>query len=322
MLAEAVQSGRSGGWVHRMQTTHLGDATDYLNQRYCGHRLDTDRDHSDLDFRHSAVEIGPSTFNMLQYGSPVSIASEFDAFYMLEMPLDGGVDIEFGSDTFHTEAGLALLLSPGPRFVSHWRAGTRQLMLQIHRDLVRDRMTELARRRPLALPVFNPVIQLRSESGQQVQQVLSELANFAVREEAPDPEQLSRLVPLLVDGMLRNLAFRQGESVVFERLQATPRQVKVAMDLFSARFSDKLNMSDVAREVGVSERSLFDGFQRYYQRSPLMVLTDIRMQEARRLIRGGMPVAEAARRVGMPHAGRFAAGYKRLFGVAPSAERA
>ena len=130
------------------------------------------------------------------------------------------------------------------------------------------------------------------------------------------------MVLLLVDGMLRNLAFRQGESVVFERLQATPRQVKVAMDLFRDRFSDKLNMSDVAREVGVSERSLFDGFQRYYQRSPLVVLTDIRMQEARRLIRDGMPVAEAARRVGMPHAGRFAASYKRLFGLAPSAERA
>ncbi len=321
MLVQGVKSGPSSGWVHRMQTTDMADATAYLNRRYCGHRLDTDRDHRDLDFRHSAVEIGPSTFNMLQYGSPVSIASSFDEFYMLEMPLEGGVDIEFGSDSFRTGAGLALLLSPGPRFVSHWRAGTRQLMLQIHRDLVCNRMSELARRPPADHPVFNPIIDLRGESGRQVQQVLGQLASFAMRDEAPDQTQLSQLVPVLVDGMLRNLAFRQGPSVVFERLQATPRQVKMAMDLFRARFAERLSMPDVARDVGISERSLFDGFQRYFQRTPLMVLTDIRLEEARRLVRGGVPLADVARLVGLPHAGRFSASYKRAFGVAPSADR-
>ena len=313
---------QENGWVDRMQTRELAQARAYLADRICDHRLDARDDEQAFDFQHSAFEVGQFKFNMLHYGSAVSIAANFDECYMLEMPLEGGVDIEFGNDRFRTDLGLALLLSPGPRFVSRWRPGTRQLMLQIHRDLVRQRMSEMARREPASLPVFNPMIDLRGEGGRQVKAVLGQLAAHAVNAETPDEFELDQMIRRLLDGLLRDLAFRQGDSIVFERLHATPRQVKMALDLFRARYGERLSMPAVAREVGVSERSLFDGFHRYYQRSPLSVLNDIRLEHARRLIRDGASVAGAARHVGMPHAGRFSAAYKRAFGISPSSDRA
>lgn len=304
--------------VRRKSTNELADATAYLSQRYCGHRLEPVRDQYALDFHHSAVDLGRSTFNVLQYGSEVSIGSTFEGFYMLEMPLEGGVDIDFGNESYKTGSGVALLLSPGPPFVSHWRVGTRQLMLQIHRDLVRDRLAELARRPSAALPVFNPVIDLRSGFGRHVRQTLEQLAMAVVENDVLAVGELEALVPSMIDEMLRNIAFRQGGSIILRRLHATPRQVKLAIDLFQARYAEQLAMPEVAREIGISERSLFDGFQRHYQRSPLAMLTDIRMEHARQLIRQGLTAAESARRVGINHNGRFSSTYKRTFGVLPS----
>lgn len=307
--------------VHRKSTNALADATAYLSQRYCGHQLETVPGQHGLNFHHSAVDLGRSAFNLLQYGSEVSVASTFEDFYMLEMPLEGGVDIEFGNERFQTRSGIALLLSPGPRFVSHWRIGTRQLMLQIHKELVHARMAELARRTSTSLPVFNPIVDLRSNFGRHVQCSLGRLANAVAQFDGLAVVEFETLVPSMIDEMLRNVAFRQGSSIVLERLHATPRQVKLAIDLFQARHGERLCMPEVAREIGISERSLFDGFQRHYQRSPLAVLTDIRMEHARHLIRTGLTAAEAARRVGINHYGRFASTYKRAFGVLPSQER-
>ncbi len=304
-----------------MQTNDLGDATDYLSQRYCGHQLVPESGASALDFRHNSFKLDQAAFNLLQYGSPVFISSAFEQFYMLEMPLKGMVDIEFGNDTFRAGTGQALLLSPGPRFVSHWQEGARLLMLQIPRELVGHHMDRLSHRGSSHLPVFNPVINLNRDGGRQVQQAFAHLAAYGARQECPDEMELGQLVPWLAEALLLNIAFREGESIVPRRLGATPRQVKAAIDLFHARYGERLNMPDVAREVGVSERSLFDGFQRYYQRSPLAVLTDIRLHEARELIRAGSSAAEAGRRVGMPHAGRFSAAYKRAYGVSPSTDR-
>ena len=51
------------------------------------------------------------------------------------------------------------------------------------------------------------------------------------------------------------------------------------------------------------------------------VLTDIRMEAARALLRQGLTAQEAARRVGFPHPGRFSAAYRRAFGHSPLQER-
>ena len=70
-----------------------------------------------------------------------------------------------------------------------------------------------------------------------------------------------------------------------------------------------------------AERTLYDGFQTYYQRTPHDMLTRFRLEAARRLIRdSGVPVADAARRVGIRHLGRFSATYREAFGVLPSAD--
>jgi AraC-like DNA-binding protein len=308
--------------IKEARATALGEAEAYLATSYCDHRLTPEDKTEAVDFRHRRIQFGGSGFNFLQYGNKVSVSSRFDEFYMLEMPLAGGVDITFGSECITSNPRQALILSPGPKFHSHWREGTRQWMLQIDRQLVEDRLLRAARRRSSGNPIFNPIIDLETPYGRHLASVLRAFAEiFSDPACSIEPESVDAALGSVVDELLRNMAFTSGISVVPERLHASPRHVKQAMDALKIRYAERLLMPAIAREVGVSERALYDGFQTYYQRTPHEVLTRIRMEAARRLItEEGRPAAEAARNVGIHHFGRFSATYKDTFGVLPSAD--
>ncbi|MFJ6323197.1 MULTISPECIES: AraC family transcriptional regulator [unclassified Rhizobium] len=309
--------------VKEKRATILGEAEAHLVASYCDHRLAPAYKNETVDFRHRHLQFGSSGFNFLQYGQEVSVSSRgFEEFYMLEMPLAGGVDIAFGTERLRSEPGKALILSPGPKFHSRWREGTRQWMLQIDRKLVDERLTQIARRRRSGDLVFNPVIDLATPHGRHFTFLLHIFSDMLA--EAADPVEHETISPVLtsvVDELLRNIAFTSGASVVPERLQASPRHVKQAMDILKSRYAERLVMSAIANEIGISERALYDGFHTYYQRTPHEILTRIRMEEARRLIRNdGLAAAQAARSVGLHHLGRFSATYKDTFGVLPSAD--
>jgi transcriptional regulator GlxA family with amidase domain len=193
------------------------------------------------------------------------------------------------------------------------------MMLQIDRQALEERFATLARRPKAEHPVFNPLISLNSAHGRYISRAFACLAEALADPLVAAQEDLEAVVPALIDELLQNIAYRQGTSIVPERLHATPRQVKAAIDLFKTRFAERLMMPAVAREIGISERALYEGFQRYYQRSPHDILTRIRMETARHLMqRDGLSAAEAAHRVGIRHLGRFSSTYRDVFGILPS----
>ncbi|NJK51693.1 MAG: helix-turn-helix transcriptional regulator [Leptolyngbyaceae cyanobacterium SU_3_3] len=79
-------------------------------------------------------------------------------------------------------------------------------------------------------------------------------------------------------------------------------------------------LSEVARLVGISDRTLRRGFQELFGVSPLGYLTQLRMLRARQLLQTGeWTVAQVARTVGYGSLGHFGAAFKRQFGISPGA---
>lgn len=306
--------------IDRAQTDDVTEAEALLSGAYCRHRLMPHARTDDLALDYVSLAFGGARFSVLQYGCEVTVdPGSFESFYMLEVPLSGGVAIRYGGDDVRSRVGRALLLSPGRRLVSRWTAGTRQLMLLLDRATIDARLAQLSHRAPARGAVFNPVIELASPEGRRITAGFRELTRAL---ETTDAAAADLVLPEIVDHLLQSFAFESAESIVPQRLAATPRHVKLALELFRARLGERLSMAAVAREVGVSERSLFQGFERYYQRSPHEMLTRIRLATARRLIRDdGVAITEAAARVGMRHLGRFAGAYRDAFGHLPSAER-
>lgn len=83
-----------------------------------------------------------------------------------------------------------------------------------------------------------------------------------------------------------------------------------------------ITIVDLAEHAGVSSRSIFNGFRRFRNTSPMLYLKEVRMrrvnEELKRLSPSDTTVTAVAYHWGFTHLGHFTTDYKRRFGESPS----
>jgi transcriptional regulator GlxA family with amidase domain len=100
--------------------------------------------------------------------------------------------------------------------------------------------------------------------------------------------------------------------------------VRRAEDFIEAHARAGFSVCDLAGAVGVSLRTLQTGFRQFRQKTPSEALLDARLDLWRRTLTDPNQkdsIADLAAAVGLPHAGRAAAAYRRRYGESPSATR-
>ena len=100
------------------------------------------------------------------------------------------------------------------------------------------------------------------------------------------------------------------------------RAVRMAVGLLEARPSHAWKVAELATEVGVSTRTLQEGFQRDLDTTPLEYWRRTRLQRAYTDLLAADPAAvsvtEVAAQWGFFHLGRFSQAYRAQFGELPS----
>lgn len=92
-----------------------------------------------------------------------------------------------------------------------------------------------------------------------------------------------------------------------------------ARDLLTMQFENPPSLLELAKQVGVSDRTLQRGFKALFKTTVVGYLKQQRLEQAERLLRqGDYTVAEVANLVGYGHLGHFAAAFKQQFGITPS----
>ncbi|WP_320779036.1 helix-turn-helix domain-containing protein [Streptomyces sp. CRN 30] len=102
-----------------------------------------------------------------------------------------------------------------------------------------------------------------------------------------------------------------------------PATVRRALSYMEAHAARPLTVGDLAGAVGISVRALQQAFARHRGTTPMSELRRVRLAHAHRELRAADPtrgatVAEIAHRWGFGRADRFAAAYRRVYGVPPS----
>ena len=103
--------------------------------------------------------------------------------------------------------------------------------------------------------------------------------------------------------------------------QAIPWYVRRARAYMHDHLSDLRSVAEIAGAVGITPRSLQNGFRRVFNMTPAEYLRDIRIQALHEsLLRAdpGRSVTELMQDVGIVNFGRYAQYYRRKMGVAPS----
>lgn len=118
-----------------------------------------------------------------------------------------------------------------------------------------------------------------------------------------------RLLTAPFGGMLRRLIRHDSSASAISR----------AIGHIRADIRAPIAIPDLARRVGMSASSFYQHFKRTTSTTPLQYQKELRLLEARRLLRtGGASVTSAAFEVGYESLSQFSREYARKFGVPPS----
>jgi AraC-like DNA-binding protein len=189
------------------------------------------------------------------------------------------------------------------------------LCLRLNLDMTA--LSDLALRHPSdeKLPDDSPGLSLNRTT--------PELLDAALRLAAllDTPADIDALAPLFTREILYRLLTGPGNGVVRQMARASSRLNAIARAIvwLRARYALECRIDDMADVAGMSRSTFHTHFKGVTSMSPLEFRTQLRMQEARRLmVAEGLDAASAGYRVGYESPSQFSRDYARLFGAPPA----
>ncbi len=270
------------------------------------------------------VQHGGVSINQLGYQNEVMIDPEqLEDFYLVQIPIRGGAEIRCGNKTFISSAQTASLVSPSLPLNMRWDADSPQIILRLEKERVERHCQQHFNLIPHKTVEFEPELHLDTTAGMHFLRMLQIMTEALT---APCPslryplafEQLqATLINALVYGQASNLPLEGPVNSI------APYFIKRVEEYIHAHAHEAMTIETLAEYAGVSVRTLFAGFHRYRETSPMEFVRQIRLQHVRSELLAqdfaAKSVTDIALKWGFNHLGRFAIDYKRRFGESPSA---
>ncbi|WP_082491054.1 AraC family transcriptional regulator [Aureimonas sp. Leaf454] len=299
------------------------DAREQIGRIFCPHfLLPSAARPAGFHARHRSVSQNRYSVNIVSYGDEVEIdPGELGSFFLLQIPVQGEARVRCGASTVESQAGrTATLLSPTLPTRMTWFEGCEQLIVLLERSALEAHCANLVGL-DLGPLEFEAAIDLQGPVGAAIERHARLMLECADRSSAVGDIYLGMLrdglASLLVTG-LRNSASDQ-----FARRSdvSAPSTVRAAEAWLEANAGRSFAMADLAAAVGVSLRSLQDGFRRHRGVTISESLQSMRLLRFRAELLRAAPfssVASLAFSSGLTHLGRAAADYRKLYGESPS----
>lgn len=305
-----------------MSSTDPSVACKLLNDRYKQHQMRV-LSLKSFDFSHVSSEVPGGTFNFLKYGSAVEIQPEpFNDFFMLEMPLAAGVHIESENrPSVKSDPETALLLPPHVRFSSVWKDGCQQLMLKIENSEILRRWQFLTGDPEAQLPKVHPEIDLTTPEGWRIKELLKLMRyELQLSLSSGQNRMISSSLPgATIDAVLGYYRERRGNHKVGGSYQILPARLRHCIRYIENNLGGDLSIPKLLEHTDVSERTLFNLFQKFLEMTPKAFVQQQRLRNSRcLLLEENVSVSEAAKQSGFEHMGRFASLYRERYGENPS----
>jgi len=135
------------------------------------------------------------------------------------------------------------------------------------------------------------------------------------------PREIPILAPMIEREILFRLLLDESRAVLHRMAQAEspPQRVAVSIAWLRNNFRQPMRIDDLARRAGMSASGFHQWFRGITGMSPLQYQKQLRLQEARSMLRNErLDIASVSRRVGYESSSQFSREYSRLFGNPPS----
>lgn len=329
-LAFSASAHKAAFARHRLfQTSELDEAREKVARVFCDHRLQVTGRQQRLDTEMCFRQIGGIGIGRMRYGASVSIdPGRLENFALIQMPLSGVETVEHGKHTIRSDAGVASVLSPTLSLKMHHDCGTEKIFVRINRESL-ERCCRQILGGDIRQPIeFLPEMSLYDARSGPWVRLIQWLCNEISHQDGEAGSMLdSTLFAAQVEQMvITTLLFSQPHNyhqrITDPRPSIAPYFIKRAEQFIDDNAQEPLTIGDIAEHAGVSTRSLFSGFRKYRDTTPMQYLKDVRMRRVREELlkasANSTTVTTVATRWGFAHLGHFTADYKQYFGESPS----
>lgn len=128
------------------------------------------------------------------------------------------------------------------------------------------------------------------------------------------PLERSSMVRLALAQVVARYAHHRPQSA---KLHDEQRSIRLAREYLETHFQEHISLENLAEVAGLSPFHLARVFQKQVGLPPHAYLTHLRVQYARRLLPGGLPLVEVALAAGFADQSHFTRWFKRVVGVTP-----
>lgn len=288
-------------------------------------RLDqVERTPTDIAFNVGALRGVGFAFD--QYGASTMSTVErcpVDPFLVM-LPVAGRMLIGLGKNKAVTSPDLAAVISPAGPLSIKYGAGARTMQVRIDRQIVETRLRKMLGGTAPKSFDFAMSMDLAG-AGARTWRTLVDVAVSdldAGAGIASSPLAAASLENAIIDALLVAQPHNYSDKLQQSGPSARPRTVQRAVNLIHDHSHEPLSTADIAEAVGLSARTLQEGFQAHVGSTPMAYLKRIRLHRIRETLLASDPattsVTAVALDAGMTHLGRFAEAYRVEFGESPS----
>jgi AraC-like DNA-binding protein len=270
----------------------------------------------------SCYDLSPAQIVDIQYGTDVWIdPGELGAHFLVHASLSGRHSVWSGGvlrdmDDLH-------ITSPGSRIKYHMTADCRNLTVRIPANAFEEYMS-----RVMNIPINQPLVfhpgghasldlpavwrRLLYHSIEQINESPTLMANSRIQR-----QQSMMMVELL----LSNHSNNYSDQIALYGNDISPWHVRRARDLIHGELEANISVTDIANRVGVSVRSLQNGFRQFLGVTPVGYIRRHRLEKLNQALLksdADASVTELMLECGIMNFGRYAQHYRRQYGCLPS----
>jgi len=304
----------------RVATSDLREAIAAVSGVYCPHDVVVLESNRGID---AVLEASPGARQQivkLRYSAPVRIdAGYFDNLLLVMGCVDGSAEATQGNNTVHWGKGKTLPLSPNLPSQLTFDRRFWQNSIRLDKAFVEEICSCLLNR-----PVENAIrfdLTPFSPNLETVwQQALQTVQSYQAAGLEPNSVTARRLEEFLATLLLESHPHNYSEALKSFSVPAGPRLVREAERLMRSAGPD-ITLSEIAKELRVSLRSLQLGFREARRLTPTQVHRQIRLESARHALLNpttSTTVTSAAISSGFSHLSRFSDYYRSAFKEAPN----
>ena len=307
------------------QTQDVEEARQWGVRAFCENRLKKVDGLRPINARMHLRKVRGVGFGRITYGGAVDIDPGcLDSFYLVQVPLSGREVIDTSGQTVCSAGKVGSVINAtGASLIRH-EANTEKLVIRIEREVLeRNCIQHLghALRHPIG---FLPSMTLDGVAGSRWTGLLRWIyESLALDDQCFDsPIMSAQVEQTVIATLLSAQPHNYSEELNGEERSIAPAFVKRIERYIEDHADQPITIVDLAEHAGVSSRSIFNGFRRFRNTSPMLYLKEVRMrrvnEELKRLRPAETTVTTVAYHWGFTHLGHFTTDYKRRFGESPS----